>query len=216
MKNLFVLSLLLVASLFPVHAELLTIGSAPDLLDIEQSISLDGGLSFGGAEAYGIRVNARASDRWLWFASLSNVDTGSADGASVGGGILVTLPISGIPVANGVKLSYNYQYGSGNTPQGRKVDADTSEIALRYVMTGELSPATNLRWFAEAGIHFFQTSVGYPEGFNPGDRYPRALGPVEAGVEAGLLMDVADQVTLFGSVEYVEESRISLGLRYTF
>ncbi|MEX2606750.1 MAG: hypothetical protein WD708_05345 [Kiritimatiellia bacterium] len=216
MQKTFLLSLMMAASIFQVRAELLSIGSASDLLDSEQSISLDGGISLGDAEAYGVRLNARASERWLWFASVSEVDTGTADGISVGGGILVTLPFGGVDVANGIKLSYHYQYGSDTTPKGRKVDADSGEITARYVVTGELSPANHLRWFAEAGFHFFQTSVSYPEGFDPGDRYPRALGSAEPGVEAGLLLGLTEQATVFGSAEYVEESRFNLGFRYRF
>lgn len=216
MKTTLFLSLLMLALVLQGRAELLTIGSATDLLDIEQSISLDGGISLGDAEAYGIRANARASENWLWFASVSEVDPGTSDGIALGGGIIVTLPWGGFQLANGLKLSFHYQYGSDTTPAGRDVDVDLSEIAVRYVATGEVAPDFGLRWFAEAGFHFFQNSVSYPQGFDPGDRYPRAFDSAEPGVEAGLLLVLSEQATVFGSAEYVDKSRLNLGFRYRF
>jgi len=215
-KNKCLRCLVMMVSIVHVHAEILSLGSAPDLLDIEPSVSLDGGITRGNAEAYGVRVNARVSQSWLLFASLSEVDPGTFDGTSVGGGLLVTLPGGGEQWATGLKLSLHYQTGSDSTRGGRKVDVDVSEAALRYVVSGELSEFPSLRWFVEGGIHIFETSVSYPEGFDPGDRYPRVFESAEPGLEAGLLLGVTEGFTLFGSAEYVEKSRMNLGLRIRF
>jgi hypothetical protein len=216
MKNRYLLSLLIVLPFLQGHSELLSIGSAPHLLDTEQSISLDGGVSFGDAEAYGVRSNIRASERWVWFASIAQSDPGTFDDVGFGGGILVTLPGGGQWVAHAVRVSFHYLTGSDSTSQGRPVDVDVSELTFRYVLSGEFPAVPHLFWFAEAGLHFFQTSVSYPSGFDPGDRYPGFLDGVEPGVEAGLLMELTDQVLLFGSAEYIDEGRLNLGFRYKF
>ena len=197
-------------------AEVLSITSGVDLSDPTQ-LSVDAGFSSGDVDTLGFRVNYRLNPEFLVFGGLGSSDIGPESDLSFGGGVIYTLPDFNLPFDSGIKASFFRWSGSYGFHGFGSVDVDINEFTVRYVMSGNVEPVENLKWFGEAGLHFLSSSVSYSSSI---DRSVRggstSWDDTELGLEAGLLYDFNEDFTGIVSLEIVDSTFINLGVRYKF
>lgn len=181
------------------RAEVLSFTSGVDLDDPTQ-LSVDAGYSAGDVDTLGARVNYRINPDIQVFAGLGSTESD----LSFGGGVIYTLPDFNDAFRSGIKASF-YRWSHSERFLGTRFDVDVNEITVRYVLSGALEAVENLKWFGEAGMHFFDFSSS---GHSSSD--------TELGLEAGLLYDFTEELAGVVSFEIVDKTFLNLAVRYRF
>lgn len=174
--------------------------SSPHDLGKDSSWSAQAGLSTGNIDAFGLKLGIPFGEDIVALVGLNNVEGPfGSDDLGVGGGVLYKLPLE-LPVETGVRGALNLVDGG---------DYDVREFVFRGVASGKLAGMEKTCWFAEAGLHRITLEI-------------EILGvrgeatDTKLGAECGLIHNITNTLSAYGSVEHVDSAWVNLGIIYSF
>ncbi len=200
--SLFIVTVITLFSNAQVHAEYFgfptgrsaNIASLPSS-SVEAGV-LTGDIGEASYQSFGARFNVRTSDEVMLYVDLVQAEIEDFDGLAYGAGFFYQ--VKGVTKANDFAVKVSYHTGTLDESDTNR-EADGNVLSIEGLFSGQKIGESNLRWYANFGIHKFDFEDDYDD--------------TELGFGGGVFTDTSFG-EFYAGIDLIDEMTFGLGVRY--